>query len=79
MLATFRIGGVVEWSTSKFGGPDEEWGFSGIWGSFLDPFDQVGTDFGFKPVVGLLGPRDPGGRSKRSWIIRDSGCSSALS
>ena len=60
MLATFRIVGVVEWSTPKFGGPDEEWGFSGIWGSFLDPFDQDGTDFGFKPVVGLLGLRDPG-------------------
>jgi hypothetical protein len=60
MLATFRIGGVVEWSTSKFGGPYEEWGFSGIWGSFLDPFDQDGADFGFKPVIGSWARATPG-------------------
>ena len=24
MLATFRIGGVVEWGSSKFGGPDDQ-------------------------------------------------------
>ena len=24
MLATFRIGGVIEWGSSKFGGPDDQ-------------------------------------------------------
>ena len=42
MLATFRIVGVVEWSTSKFGGPDEEWGFSGIWGTFWTHSTKMG-------------------------------------
>ena len=60
MLATFRIGGVVESSTSKFGGPDEEWGFSGIWGTFWTHSTKMGRTLDSNQSLGSWACATPG-------------------
>ena len=40
MLATFRIGGVIEWRSSKFGGPDDQRVLEQA--ALLEVFEQCG-------------------------------------